>query len=146
MDRPSRRDDDILTDLLVREQVATHPFIIGELAIGNLQPRAIVLRFLQKLDRVIVAHDDEVLRLIEQEHLFGLGAGYVDAHLLASVRLTPDTSYGRMTSGCRPLLIGLRSPHASRTEVRPGNYSTAALVSARRLAYSARRFAAIGAT
>lgn len=87
-----RRDDDILTDLLVREQVATHPFIIGELAIGNLQPRAIVLRFLQKLDRVIVAHDDEVLRLIEQEHLFGLGVGYVDAHLLASVRLTPDTS------------------------------------------------------
>ena len=87
-----RRGDAILTDLLNREVVVTHPFIIGELATGNLRPRAEILTFLQNLDRVIVAHDDEVLRFIEDEHLFGLGVGYVDAHLLASVRLTPDTS------------------------------------------------------
>jgi predicted nucleic acid-binding protein len=32
-----RRNDEILTDLLDRELVVTHPFIIGELAIGNLR-------------------------------------------------------------------------------------------------------------
>jgi predicted nucleic acid-binding protein len=91
IDHP-RRADEILTDLLDRERVTTHPFIIGELAIGNLRPRKVVLDVLQKLDRVIVAHDDEVLRLIEQERLFGLGLGYVDAHLLAAARLTPETT------------------------------------------------------
>jgi predicted nucleic acid-binding protein len=110
-----RRDDEILTDLLDREQVVTHPFIIGELAIGNLRPRAEVLTFLQDLDRVIVAHDDEVLRFIEHEHLFGLGVGYVDAHLLASARLTPDTFLWtrdkRLLAAADRLLLAARLTH-----------------------------------
>ncbi len=108
-----RQDDEILTDPLDREQVATHPFIIGELAIGNLRPRGIVLTLLQKLDRVIVAHNDEVMRLIEQEQLFGLGVGYVDAHHLASVRLTPDTSL--WTRDKRLLAIAQRLQLRART-------------------------------
>jgi hypothetical protein len=31
-----------------------------------------------------------VLALVEREHLFGLGIGYIDAHLIASLRLTPN--------------------------------------------------------
>ena len=87
-----RRADEVLTDLLDRKQVVTHPFIIGELALGHLRPRNVVLSALQDLDRVIVAHDDEVMRLVEQERLFGRGLSYVDVHLLAAVRLTPETS------------------------------------------------------
>jgi predicted nucleic acid-binding protein len=86
-----RRNDEIFIDLLDREQVLVHPFVIGELAIGNLRHREAVLQDLQDLTSVIVADDEEVMRFVEAEHLFGLGLGYLDAHLLASVRLTPET-------------------------------------------------------
>jgi predicted nucleic acid-binding protein len=86
-----RRSDEVLIDLLGRRQVVVHPFIIGELAVGNLRPREAILQELQKLRRVIIADDNEVLRLVEHEHLFGLGLGYIDVHLLASTRLTPET-------------------------------------------------------
>ena len=36
----------------------------------------------------IQAGDLEVLELIEQHHLYGQGIGWIDAHLLASARLT----------------------------------------------------------
>jgi hypothetical protein len=43
---------------------------------------------LQDLPQASAATDREVLRFIGQHPLFGLGIGYVDAHLLAAVRLT----------------------------------------------------------
>jgi hypothetical protein len=86
-----RRADEVLIDLLNRRQVMVHPFIIGELAVGNLWPREAVLEELQKLRRVVVADDNEVLHLVEHERLFGIGLGYIDVHLLASTRLTPET-------------------------------------------------------
>lgn len=85
------RANEVLIDLLNRRQVVVHPFVIGELAVGNLRPREAALEELQKLRRVISADDKEVLRLVEHERLFGLGLGYVDVHLLASARLTPET-------------------------------------------------------
>jgi hypothetical protein len=86
-----RRADEVLIDLLNRRQVVVHPFIIGELAVGNLRPRAAVLEELRKLRRVVVADDNEVLHLVEHERLFGIGLGCIDVHLLASARLTPET-------------------------------------------------------
>jgi hypothetical protein len=110
-----RRADAILTDLLDRQQVLIHPFVIGELALGHLQPRDMILEVLMHLDRVIVAHDDEVMRLIEQERLFGLGLGYVDVHLLASVRLTLETSLWtrdkRLSAAAERLSIAARVTH-----------------------------------
>ncbi len=47
-----------------------------------------MLEALQDLRQATVAHDDEVMHLIGQHALFGLGIGYVDVHLLAAVRLT----------------------------------------------------------
>jgi hypothetical protein len=38
----------------------------------------------------VAAADSEVLAFISGAKLDGSGIGYVDAHLLASVRLTPD--------------------------------------------------------
>ena len=69
--------------------VLMHPFVLGELALGNFANRAQVLGDLAALPGVIVAMDAEVMRFIETERLFGLGIGFVDAHLLAAVRLTP---------------------------------------------------------
>ena len=109
------RNNEILSGLLDREEVVIHPFVIGELAIGNLRSRAAVLRVLQRLDRVTVAHDDEVLRFIERERLFGLGLGYVDAHLLTSARLTPETRLWsrdrRLAAAAERLSLAARVTH-----------------------------------
>jgi len=75
-------------DLANQELLLTHPFIIGEIALGSLKNRAKVLANLDLLPKAIVANDDEVLTLIDSHRLFGLGIGYADAHLLASTLLT----------------------------------------------------------
>lgn len=77
-----------LADLLNGGVVLTHPFVIGELALGNLRRRDPVLSDLSDLPRAITATDAEVLHLIERRALAGRGIGYIDAHLLATVQLT----------------------------------------------------------
>ncbi len=66
-------------------QLLMHPVVLGEIALGNHPNRALLFRQLQKLEKVKVARDDEVLELIESQVLYGSGIGYSDAHLLASV-------------------------------------------------------------
>ncbi len=70
--------------------VLTHPFVIGELALGNLGARETILSDLSDLPRAVVATDSEALYFIDHHALFGRGAGYVDIHLLAAVQLTAD--------------------------------------------------------
>ena len=82
-----RSGDNDLVTLLNTSQVLIHPFVLGELACGNLQNRSEVPALLQDLPRISVASDDEVLFFIERHALMGKGIGYVDAHLLASVTL-----------------------------------------------------------
>ena len=83
--------DERLAALLDGGEVLAHPFIIGELALGNLRRRYVVLSDLFRLPQADVASNDEVLQLIDRETLFDRGIGYVDAHLLAATRLTTDT-------------------------------------------------------
>lgn len=85
-----RSGNDTLVALLERGAVLAHPWVTGELALGNLGSREEVLGLLRSLPQATVAEDDEVLRLIEDEALHGAGIGYVDAQLLAASRLTPD--------------------------------------------------------
>jgi hypothetical protein len=86
-----RTHDRTLTDLLESGQVLGHPFVIGEIALGRLRQRDIVLDALQNLPRAAVATDREVLGFIERHALAGSGIGYIDAHLLAAARLMPGT-------------------------------------------------------
>jgi predicted nucleic acid-binding protein len=78
----------ILVELLGDGEVLGHPFVLGELALGNLRRRDEFLRILRRLPQTVTASHGEVLRLIDREALFGRGIGYVDAHLLAAARLT----------------------------------------------------------
>lgn len=80
-----------LADALNNALVLTHPFVIGELACGNLKNRLEVLDHLANLPQVPVATDIEVLHLIESHRLMGRGVGYIDIHLLASARLAEST-------------------------------------------------------
>jgi predicted nucleic acid-binding protein len=81
-----------LARMLDTGQVLAHPFVVGELALGSLRQRDVILAALQHLPQAIVASEVEVLRFINAQGLHGLGIGYVDSHLLASARLTPGGS------------------------------------------------------
>ena len=77
-----------LESLLNDGHVISHPFIIGELACGNLKKRQTILSLLQALPSAIIAEHEEVIGLIEKHGLMGMGLGSIDIHLLASAILT----------------------------------------------------------
>lgn len=83
-----RTGDEYLKRLLIDGEVATHPFVIGELACGNLRNRREILALLQLLPQAKQASHEEVLQFIETHSLMGFGIGFVDIHLLASARLS----------------------------------------------------------
>ena len=80
-----------LVRLLTQNSVLCHPFVRGELALGNLRQREMILTALDNLPQVPVAFTDEVNFFIEKHSLFGLGIGLIDAHLLASTQLSGNT-------------------------------------------------------
>ena len=87
-----RSGDATLAQLLGTSAVMTHPWVTGELALGNMGNRDEVIALMEGLPQATVAGDDEVLRLVGQETLYGAGIGYVDAQLLAATRLTRDAT------------------------------------------------------
>lgn len=91
VDHLRRGGDARMTALLEAGQVVMHPYVLGELALGSLKNRAAILRDLDAMPRAGIAGMDEVLGFIERHRLFGTGVGLVDAHLLASTLLTPET-------------------------------------------------------
>lgn len=82
-----RRGDPVLADALENGEVAMHPFVVGELACGNLPDRASFFRLLEELPPAPLAAHPEVLALVERRRLAGKGLGFVDVHLLASTLL-----------------------------------------------------------
>ena len=83
-----RSGDSELSDLLNAGQALIHPFVIGELACGNLKDRTTLLSLLDNLPCATIAEDVEALSFIERHQLYGVGIGFIDVHLLASTRLT----------------------------------------------------------
>ncbi len=87
-----RRNNEILSDLLSRHQLLGHPFILGEIMMGNPENRVSIFEALSDLPQARIAENDEVMRFVERNKIYGSGVGYIDAHLLASVRLMPRSS------------------------------------------------------
>lgn len=83
-----RSGNSALEALLQDVRVLIHPHVIGELALGGLRRRQMLLKALQSLPQATEATNREVLRFVESNGLFGLGIGWIDAHLLASARLS----------------------------------------------------------
>ena len=86
-----RKGSTALKQLLNNSEVLTHPFIIGELACGNLKNRSEILGLLNELPKAVVAENSEVMKFIERTHLYGLGIGWIDVHLIASAMLSKAT-------------------------------------------------------
>ena len=83
-----RQGSQQLGKLLMDAEVMCHPFIIGELACGNLDNRNEIISLLQSLPMAPTIEFDEFLFFIDRNHLMGKGVGFVDVHLLASAQLT----------------------------------------------------------
>jgi hypothetical protein len=86
--RHLREGDPDLEQLLNSGEVMCHPYIVGELACGNLNNRHEVLLLLQLLPPATLANHEEILQFIEENQLMGKGLGYIDVHLSASAVLT----------------------------------------------------------
>ena len=88
-------------------QIVIHPFLVGELSLGSLRERTKTLAFLDRLPRVRVARLDEVRQMIETRSLFSQGIGLTDAHLVASIFLTPSTRLWTRDKALRRVAEGL---------------------------------------
>ena len=83
-----RSGEPSLAAALEAGRVMMHPFVLGELACGNLANRSEVLELLGGLPAAPSATDPETLEFIERRTLMGRGIGYIDVHLLASIALS----------------------------------------------------------
>jgi predicted nucleic acid-binding protein len=92
-----------LAELLKDGMVLMHPFVLGELACGNLKKRGEILADLAELPKAVEATHEEALDLMERGRLWGCGIGWVDTHLIASALL----------SNCRLLTIDERLHRAA---------------------------------
>ena len=102
-----RKGNVLLNSLLMNAAVLVHPFVIGELACGNLRNRNKILKLLGDLPASRVADDKEVLFFIERNNLMGHGIGYVDAHLLASASLSGPSRLWTVDRKLKDAAIGL---------------------------------------
>ncbi len=87
-----RAADPQLVALLTRNQVLSHNFVVGEIALGSIAKRDEILRYLRNLPAAVGATHDEVMIFIERHALASSGLGYVDVNLLASAALTPGAT------------------------------------------------------
>lgn len=86
-----RAGDSRLAALLENGQVLSHPFVLGELACGNLRRRAEFLTLLAALPRLPALATEDVMMFIDNHRLMGKGLGWVDAHLLAAAVASRET-------------------------------------------------------
>jgi predicted nucleic acid-binding protein len=83
------RPEEHLVTLMQEGEVAMHPFVVGELAIGNLRDWERRIAQLQTLPSLSVVPHLDWLRFVRKHQLNGTGLGFVDAHLLAVAAATP---------------------------------------------------------
>jgi hypothetical protein len=107
-----RAGDKRLTELLDAGAVVMHPFVVGELALSHLNPRGTILHMLSQLPAIGAVTDTEALAYIERHKLVGLGIGYIDVHLLASVQLAAGTTLWARDKRLRAVAekLGLATP------------------------------------
>ncbi len=106
-----RTGDPLLSRYLNQCRVLIHPFVLGELACGNLQNRQSILQLLQDLPATPIASNEEVLFFTEKNQLMGCGIGYIDTHLLAAVSLANTVSLWTLDKSLGKLAAKLNLAH-----------------------------------
>lgn len=97
-----------LDRLLSREDVSGHPFVYGELLVGDKGGRATFLASYAVMPQAPSVPHADVVEFVRARRLHGRGIGWVDAHLLASAlvgRLALWTSDPRLAAAAGELGI-----------------------------------------
>jgi predicted nucleic acid-binding protein len=76
-----------LQELLTGDEVCGHDFVYGELLIGDVGGGRQLLDAYEQMHQAPVVPDAEVVAFVRGRRLHGRGIGWIDAHLLASVRV-----------------------------------------------------------
>jgi predicted nucleic acid-binding protein len=106
-----KRRNEGLVNLLERDLVLIHPWVLGEIACGTPPRRSATLSDLASLQHVQQASPSEVLAFVEREQLYGLGCGWVDMHLLASTCLTDGATLWSMDQRLDALALRFGRSH-----------------------------------
>lgn len=80
------------SDRLNNAEICIHDFILGEIALGSIQNRPVILSLLDHLPKAKLATHKEIMAMIERQMLYSKGIGYVDVHLIASCLLDAHVS------------------------------------------------------
>lgn len=97
-----RSPDERLSGLLAKRLIFTHPFVVGELSLGDTTQRRRTAEAIKDLRAIAPARDDEVVAFINRFSLWNQGIGYLDAHLIVATVLHPGTllwSYDKRLRG-----------------------------------------------
>jgi predicted nucleic acid-binding protein len=113
-----RRGSPELARVISADQLLVHDAIIGELALGSIRDRAVVLDFLAKQRHIAAATHAEVMAMIATRGIHSMGIGYTDAHLLASALIEQGarlwTNDRRLSDAARNVGVALHIPDAPR--------------------------------
>ena len=85
------KGDDAINRLIMGTSICCHPFVIGEISVGNLGNRHEFVSALHTIRQLNIIPELKVLKFISEKKLYGRGIGYIDCHLLASVISVPRT-------------------------------------------------------
>jgi predicted nucleic acid-binding protein len=90
-----RKADGQLLKLLEIGTVLTHPLIIEEIACGYLRDRTELTTLLHSLPLPPIASHVEILAIISNKTLFGVGLGSIDVHIVASAMFAKAKIWSR---------------------------------------------------
>ena len=80
-----------MVQLLESESVVAYEFEVAEIECGSLKCREETLGYLKELIASPTVSTHEILQFIETKKFYSRGIGLIDAHLLASTLIVPDS-------------------------------------------------------
>ena len=101
-----------LLDLLHNNQVLVHEMVIGELMLGTIKQRNLVIALLNDMTSAHVARHQELMHFVSQNNLYEQGIGWVDCHLLASCKITPEATLWTMDKRLAAMAQKLHIAHS----------------------------------
>ena len=84
-----RSADQKLSTLIAEAGMLQHPYVTGEIVVGNLHNRNQVIRALRRLPRIDPVSEADFHAFTEETVAYGTGLGFVDIHLLAATAAFP---------------------------------------------------------
>ena len=83
--------DPVLALLISDNKIVQHPYVSGEILVGNPHRRDALSLFLRMMPRIEPVTEEEFHSFLDESELFGSGLGFVDIHLIAAATAIPDT-------------------------------------------------------